>query len=73
MASEFYDKISKDERKDWRQSHVTQLAIKMLRGYEQEAARVILEGSSERSATETAYKLGIRFAIKECIELLEKE
>ncbi len=72
-ASDFYSKISVEERDDWRKHHVTQLALKMLHEFRANAARDVLEASPSRPPTETSDDIGFHRGVKECIELLENE
>lgn len=73
MASEFYNKAYNEERKDWREHHMTKLAIQMLRDLQADAARDVLEASPSRPPTETSDDIGFHRGVKEAIELLERE
>ena len=73
MASKFYNDISEDERKEWRQHPTTVLAIEMLNDSLADSASTVLNGSPARKPEHTAYELGFHQAIKGCIELLTRE
>lgn len=73
MAAKFYTDINEDERRDWRQGHVTRLAIDMLHELQADAATDVLNAAPEQHPQRTAFEKGYHAAIGECIELLTRD
>lgn len=73
MAAKFFSDLSSEERDEWRQSHVTQLAVTMLREHWQQEQGDVLRATGLKPPNELYYDLGFQAGVQSAIDLLENE
>jgi hypothetical protein len=69
----FYSKRMAEERAEWRQHPMSQLAFALLREQQAEAARVALEMPADAAHTHVVANISYHKAIADIIRLLETD
>lgn len=72
MKYEFYE-LSPDERKEWRESHVTKLAFKMLKGEMEMTLQNLISATNTSDERAVWSKAGAYAALQQSFALLERE